>query len=287
MTPRDHFNLIYPQIMEQDFNEVYTNILECDTFGESRPLFKKLYKALIEEIEKDRGDGNFYEPFTKSQQFKEYRSWENACEEVAANDKLNDLMKLDYIQNLATTISDVLTVEKMRTYAYEEHLKGEINDYVQLASDIQACYLKEINEVGLYEESENTKFADKTIYKRKLESVDKEHTELDLTPNNEMRKHVENIVKNADFQEQLDDILDALESDDIEYLKGMICAQHSDYFKTLAENYCLKNGLSLEMSEKITWEFNKQEVKDEDNGLDDYEIKLNWVREEFDDSIEE
>ena len=67
MTPHDHFNLIYPQIMEQDFNEVYTNILECDTFEESRSLFKKLYKALIEEIEKDRGDGNFYEPFTKSQ----------------------------------------------------------------------------------------------------------------------------------------------------------------------------------------------------------------------------
>lgn len=287
MTPRDHFNLIYPQIMEQDFNETYTKILECDTFEEARPLYKKLYNALIEEIEKERGDGNFYEPFTKSLQFKEYKSWGNACEEVDANDKLNDLMKLDYIQDLATTISDALTVEKMRTYAYEEHLKGEINDYVQLASDIQACYLKEINEVGLYEESENIKFADKTIYKRKLESVDKKHTELDLTPNNEMRKHVENIVKNADFQEQLDDILDALESDDIEYLKGMICAQHSDYFKTLAENYCLKNGLSLEMSEKITWEFNKQEVKDEDNGLDDYEIKLNWVREEFDDSIEE
>lgn len=83
--------------MEQDFNEAYTNILECDIFEESRPLFKKLYKALIEEIEKDRGDGNFYESFTKSQQFKEYRSWENTCEETAANDKLNDLMKLDYI----------------------------------------------------------------------------------------------------------------------------------------------------------------------------------------------
>ena len=33
--------------------------------------------------------------------------------------------------------------------------------------------------------------------------------------------------------------------------------------------------------------FNKQEVKDEDDGLDNYEIKLNWVREEFDDSYEE
>lgn len=287
MTPRDHFNLIYPQIMEQDFNETYTKILECDTFEEARPLYKKLYNALIEEIEKERGDGNFYEPFTKSLQFKEYKSWENAYEETIANDKLNDLMKLDYIQDLATTISDALTVEKMRTYAYEEHLKGEINDYVQLASDIQACYLKEINEVGLYEESENIKFADKTIYKRKLESVEKEHTELDLTPNNEMRKHVENIVKNADFQEQLDDMLDALESDDIEYVKGMLCAQHNDYFKTLAENYCYKNGLPIAMAEDIDWEFNKQEVKDEDNGLDDYEIKLNWVREEFDDSIEE
>ena len=146
MTSRDHFNLIYPQIMEQDFNETYTNILECDTFEEARPLYKKLYNALIEEIEKERGDGNFYEPFTKSLQFKEYRSWENAYEETIANDKLNDLMKLDYIQDLATTISDALTVEKMRTYAYEEHLKGEINDYVQLASDIQACYLKEIKE---------------------------------------------------------------------------------------------------------------------------------------------
>lgn len=59
---------------------------------------------MIEEIEKDRGDGNFYEPFTKSQQFKEYRSWEKACEEMAANDNFNDLMKLDYIQDLATTI---------------------------------------------------------------------------------------------------------------------------------------------------------------------------------------
>lgn len=44
---------------------------------------------------------------------------------------------------------------------------------------------------------------------------------------------------------------------------------------------------TLRCAEKITWEFNKQEVKDEDDGLDNYEIKLNWVREEFDDSDEE
>ena len=54
-------------------------------------LYKKLYNALIEEIEKERGDGNFYEPFTKSLQFKEYKSWENAYEETIANDKLNGL----------------------------------------------------------------------------------------------------------------------------------------------------------------------------------------------------
>jgi hypothetical protein len=273
--------------MEQDFNETYTKILECDTFEEARPLYKKLYNALIEEIEKERGDGNFYEPFTKSLQFKEYKSWENAYEETIANDKLNDLMKLDYIQDLATTISDALTVEKMRTYAYEEHLKGKINDYVQLASDIQACYLKEINEVCLYDENESMKFADKTIYKNKLDGVDEEPTELDLTSNEEMRKHVESIVGDNDFQEQLDDMLDALESDDIEYVKGMLCAQHNDYFYTLAENYCYKNGLPIEIAKEIAWEFDKQEVKDEDKGLDDYEIKLNWVREEFDDSFEE
>lgn len=36
------------------------------------------------------------------------------------------------------------------------------------------------------------------------------------------------------------------------------------------------------MVDKIAWEFDKQEVKDEDKGLDDYDIKLNWVRDDFD-----
>lgn len=95
-------------------------------------------------------------------------------------------------------------------------------------------------------------------------------------------KNVENIVRDDDFQELLDDMLDALESDDIEYVKGMLCAQHNDYFKVLAENYCYKKGLPIGMADKIVWEFDKQEVKDEDKGLDDYNIKLNWVRDEFD-----
>ena len=43
-------------------------------------------------------------------------------------------------------------------------------------------------------------------------------------------------------------MLDVLESDDLEYIKGMICAQHNDYFKTLAQNYCYKNGLPIEMA---------------------------------------
>ena len=34
------------------------------------------------------------------------------------------------------------------------------------------------------------------------------------------------------------------------------------------------------MAKEIAWEFNKQEVKDEEGGLDNYEIKLNWVRDE-------
>lgn len=284
MTPCDHFNLIYQQIMEQDFNEVYTNILECDTFEESRPLFKKLYKALIEEIEKDRGDGNFYEPFTKSQQFKEYRSWENACEETAANDKLNDLMKLDYIQDLVTTIYDVLIVEKIRTYAYDVYLKGGLNNYVQLASDIQDCYLEELKKDGLYDEYKGAKYVDVPDYigdQGKLDGVDEEQVELDLTPNTEMRKHLENIVRDGDFQELLENLLDTLESDDIDYVKGMMCAIHNDYFRTLAENYCYKNKLSIEMAEDIEWEFNKQEIKDEEDGCSDYETKVHWVRNEI------
>ena len=52
--------------------------------------------------------------------------------------------------------------------------------------------------------------------------------------------------------------------DDIEYVKGMLCVQHNNYFKVLAENYCYKNGLPIEMADKIAWEFDKQEVKDED-----------------------
>lgn len=95
-------------------------------------------------------------------------------------------------------------------------------------------------------------------------------------------KNVENIVRDDDFQEQLDDMLDALESVDLEYVKGMLCAQHNEYFKILDENYCCKKGLPIEMADKIACEFDKQEVKDEDKGLDDYDIKLNWVRYDFD-----
>ena len=76
-------------------------------------------------------------------------------------------------------------------------------------------------------------------------------------------------------------MLYALELDDLEYVKGILCAQHNDYFKVLAENYCYKNGLPIEMAYKIAWEFDNQEVKDEDKGLVDYDIKLNWMRDDF------
>lgn len=282
MTPRDHYNYIYPIIMEQDFNDIYADILECESFDEIKPLYKKLYDTLIEEIEKDRGNGNFYEPYTKEQQFKEYRSWQDEWFITNANDKLNNLMKLDHMQDLSTTIYDGIIVEKIRTYAYEVYQKGGINDYVQLASDIQDCYLEDLKNEGVYDEFKGAEYADVPTYigdQGKLDLTDKE---LDLTPDPKNRAHVEKIVQDADFQELLDDILDALESDDIEYVKGMLCAQHNDYFKTLAENYCYKNGLPIEMAEDIDWEFNKQEVKDEEDGLDDYEIKYKWVRDEFD-----
>ena len=270
--------------MELDFNEVYNDVLECESFDEIKSLYEKLYNTLIEEIEKDRGDGNFYEPYTKKQQFKEYRSWQDEWFITNAKEKLSDLEKLDHMQDISTTIYDGIIVEKIRTYAYEVYLKGGINNYVQLASDIQDCYLEDLKNEGLYDEFEGAKYADIPDYigdGEKLNGI--KDIELDLEPDEEYRKHVESIVQDDDFQEQLDNILDALESDDIEYIKGMMCAQHNDYFKTLAENYCYKNGLPIEMAEKITWEFNKQEVKDEDKGLDDYDIKLNWVRNEFDD----
>ena len=46
-------------------------------------------------------------------------------------------------------------------------------------------------------------------------------------------------------------MLDALMSDDKEYVKGMLTAQHNDNFQILAENYCYKNGLPIEMADKI------------------------------------
>ena len=43
------------------------------------------------------------------------------------------------------------------------------------------------------------------------------------------------------------------------------------------------------MADKITWEFEKQEIKCEEEGLDELGIKINWVRdeegEELDDNI--
>lgn len=190
MTTRDHYNYIYPIIMELDFNDVYTDILECDSFEDIKTLFKKLYKVLIEEIEKDRGDGNFYEPFTKKQQFKEYRSWENTCEEINADDTLSSIEKLDHIQALASTIYDGIIVEKIRTYAYEVYLKGGIKNYVQLASDIQDCYLEDLKNEGLYDEFEGAKYADIPDYigdGEKLDGV--KDFDLDLEPNEECRKH--------------------------------------------------------------------------------------------------
>lgn len=34
------------------------------------------------------------------------------------------------------------------------------------------------------------------------------------------------------------------------------------------------------MADKIAWEFEKQEINVEDEGLDELGIKLNWVRDE-------
>lgn len=61
----------------------------------------------------------------------------------------------------------------------------------------------------------------------------------------------------------------------------MMCAMNNDYFRTLAENYCYKNKLPIEMVEDIEWEFNKQEIKDEEDGCSDYETKVHWVRNEI------
>ena len=60
----------------------------------------------------------------------------------------------------------------------------------------------------------------------------------------------------------------------------MLAAQHNDNFQILAVNYCYKNGLLIEMADKIVREFEKQEIKAEDEGFDELGIKLNWVRDE-------
>ena len=136
MTPRDHYNYIYPIIMELDFNDVYNAILECESFEEATPLFKKLHNVLIEEIDKNRGDGNFYKPFSKKRQFKEYRMWEHFSEIIELDDSLSRTEKMDRLKAMALMIYDSIIVEKIRTYAYEVYLKVGINNYVQLASDI-------------------------------------------------------------------------------------------------------------------------------------------------------
>ena len=66
--------------------------------------------------------------------------------------KLSDSEKLDYMKDMSTTIYDGIIVEKIRTYAYEVYLKGGIKNYVQLASDIQDCYLEDLKNDGLYDE---------------------------------------------------------------------------------------------------------------------------------------
>ena len=38
---------------------------------------------------------------------------------------------------------------------------------------------------------------------------------------------------------------------------------------------------NIEMAEEIEWEFNKQEIKDEEDGCFDYETKVHWVRNEI------
>ena len=112
MTPRDHYNYIYPIIMELEFNDVYTTILECESFEEAVSLFKNLHKVLIEEIEKDRGDGNFYKLFSKKQQFKEYRMWEHFSEIIELDDSLSRTEKLDRLKAMASMIYDSIIMKK-------------------------------------------------------------------------------------------------------------------------------------------------------------------------------
>lgn len=55
----------------------------------------------------------------------------------------------------------------------------------------------------MYDEYKGTKYADVPDYigdQGKLEGIDDESTEVDLTPKTEMRKHLENIVRAGDFQ---------------------------------------------------------------------------------------
>ena len=68
------------------------------------------------------------------------------------------------------------------------YLKGGIKNYVQLASDIQDCYLEDLKNDGLYDEFQGAKYPDIPDYIRDGEKLDgvKDY-ELDLSPNNEMR----------------------------------------------------------------------------------------------------
>lgn len=76
-------------------------------------------------------------------------------------------------------------------------------------------------------------------------------------------------------------MFDTIESDNIDYIKGVVCAMHNDYFMTLFENYRLKNTLPLKMAKDIEWEFNKHEIRDEGDGCSDYEAEEHEVRDEY------
>ena len=150
MTTREHFDGVIDILENSTFAEDLCSVYEAEKIEDTIPHIKNIYDLLVAETNKERGDQDFYGG-EKEKQLKEY---DNIYENIVTNDNLDD------IKCFASFLYDALIVEKLRTYAYEVYLKGGINHYNQLASDLQDCYLDHLKEEGVYDEWRGSEYAD-------------------------------------------------------------------------------------------------------------------------------
>ena len=253
MVAREHFQIVLDKIDESEYTEALYEITKTNNIEVIRDKAYKICSKVIELASSNPDD--FYKCLgsTKDERIADFNGMRETIK------RTNDINELKY---LCVVLYQNLVFESCYQYAYQLYKKGEIKDYFKLGQGMHNCFINQLREDGFlddsdeeenddnYEDEEDNESEKNTsnivnFSKIKGENMDEEEEEEYL------EGQIENVIDGNNFQAQLCNVIDGLESDDIDTVKGTLYWFFFEYFRLNAKLYCSKNNISEDIAKKM------------------------------------